>query len=257
MKRGFTLFLLTICFLTTTTLAYAVTVTVSNIPESVTDQEFEFDVLVSGAQTGTNYIRASFFSPGTTSYFGFTYNGSSFYNGSDYSQYLPLPISAEGSGSATVKAKIDPGSSSFKGSGDYSFKVRRYTSQSYNTSSSEVTVSINYAAETPTPTPTQAPTPTSTPTLTPTPTPTKTATPTNSPSKPTPTKAPAQSTISIPPSILGTSAAQPTESQTQPEEAQVAGFQFSNVLKVAGGLILILSGVLVFSLVAKNKFPKV
>lgn len=242
---------------------FAVSVNISNVPETITDSPFEFNVTISGASVGTNYLRTSIFTPDTTNYFGYTYNGSDFYNGSDYSQYLPVTINSEGSGSATVKAKIDPTSSYFKGPGDYYLKIRRYTSASYNSASNIVTVAINYSNITPTQTPTPTPTPTSTPTPTPTPTqtatPTKTPTPTKRPTS-TPTKSTSQNTSSssanpnliLPSSILGASvSASPTPSPTKTENNS---FSFLNLVFIAGGIILILSGALVFTFVAKGKF---
>ncbi len=47
---------------------FAVTVTISNIPSTITDQPFNMDVAVSGAQANTtNYLRANLFPTGTTS----------------------------------------------------------------------------------------------------------------------------------------------------------------------------------------------
>jgi hypothetical protein len=112
----------------------AVEVQISNLPEKVTDEEFGFEVSISKAQAGTNYLRVSIYSEGSTNYFGLTFNNSEFYNGSEISQYLPINIDSSGNWTGKVKARIDPLSKYFKGSGDYLLKVRRYTQSgsSYN-----------------------------------------------------------------------------------------------------------------------------
>jgi hypothetical protein len=189
--------------------ALAVSVTISDLPASVTDQPFTFNVSVSGAQSGTNYLRANLFKTGTTDYFGFTNNGTSFYNGSDYSQYLPITIDSSGNWSGTLTSKVDTSSNNYQGPGEHSIKVRRYTSSgSSYTWSNESLVTISLP--TPTPIPTNTPTPsatnTPTPTLKPTttPKPEKTPTPT---SQQTPTSTTKQtgisSSTSSPPSESG------------------------------------------------------
>ncbi|MFH0937215.1 MAG: hypothetical protein V1808_02895 [Candidatus Daviesbacteria bacterium] len=244
----------------------AVTVDISNAPSSITDQPFEFNVSVSGAGSGTNYLRADFYQPGTTNYFGYTFNGNDFYTGSDYAQYLPITINPEGSASATIKAKLDPSSSSFKGAGSYNLKVRRYTSSgSSYTWSNETTVNVNYSLPTSTPipaptsAPTDTPTPTSSPTNTPTPTstskpsPTKTPTPKPSPTKTkTPTPEP-----SIPSSILGTASANLSPTSTPVPQAQTSSSPLKNILLVGGGLIFLLAAGLLTTFIVKRKPPEI
>lgn len=153
--------LLTILFLFPSK-ALAVTVTISNIPAEISDQPFKIDVSVVGAQAGTNYLRANLFPSDTTKYFGYTYNGTSFVNGSDYSQYFPITIDSSSGWTGTIQAKLDSDSSYFNGSGTYSLKVRRYTqSGSSYTWSNEISLNVIFA--TPTPSPTPSPTATATP----------------------------------------------------------------------------------------------
>ena len=156
-------------YLITAQNVFAVSVTISNVPSTVTDQPFNIDVSVTGAGTGTNYIRANLFPTGSSNYFGYTFNGSSFINSSVYSDYLPVNIDSSGNWNGTIQAKLDP-SNFFTGPGSYSLKVRRYTpTGSTYTWSNEVTVNINYANPTPTPTP--SPTLSPTTSITPTPQP--------------------------------------------------------------------------------------
>lgn len=157
---------------------FAITVTISNIPTTISDQPFNIDVSVSGAQAGTNYLRANLFPSGTTKYFGYTFNGSSFVNGSDYSEYLPITIDSSSEWTGTIQAKLDPASSYFAGSGNYSLKVRRYTqSGSSYTWSNEITLAVDFATPTPSPSPTPTPSPTQPPSHSPTSIPTTSSTP--------------------------------------------------------------------------------
>ena len=105
-------------------------------------------------------MRANFFPTGTTSYFGYTYNGSSFINSSTCSDYLAVTIDSSGNWSGTMQAKIDVSSNSYAGSGNYGFKIRRYTqSCSSYIWSNETTITASYSNSTPTPTPTPTPSP--------------------------------------------------------------------------------------------------
>lgn len=145
----------------------AVTVTISNTPSSITDQPFSVNVSIAGASTGTNYLRANLFPPNTTNYFGYTFNGASYVNSSDYSQYYPINIDSSGSWSGTIQAKNDSSSGYYTGAGNYSLKIRRYTSSgSSYTWSNELTLTITEPTPTPSPSPTTQPAPTPTPTPT-------------------------------------------------------------------------------------------
>lgn len=146
-------------FLFLTSPALAVTVTISNVPSSITSEPFSFNVSVSSAQSSTtNYLRANLFPPSTTNYFGYTQNGSSYVNSSTYSDYLPIPIDSSGNWSGSILAKLDPNSSYYSGSGTYNLKVRRYTqSGSSYTWSDEAILTINYSS-----TPSPSPSPSST-----------------------------------------------------------------------------------------------
>lgn len=178
----------------------AVDVAISNFPPTITSDTFNVDVSISGASTGTNYLRVDLYKDGTSNYFGETYNGSSWYNGSEGINYFPIQIQ-DASASATLQARIgNPSANEYTGSGVYKLKIRRYTNSGNPASGDNqnpVDIQINYS----TPSPTAAPT--STPTNAPAPIPTKTSTPvpTKSPtSKPTPTPTPTDE-----PEVLGES----------------------------------------------------
>ncbi len=235
---------------------YAVTITISNVPSSITSESFTITASVSGATTGTNYLRIDLFKDQTSNYFGETYNGSDWYGSSTYTQYLPITIVSGTFWSGTMQGRFgSPSSGDYDGAGTYKMRIRRYTSGGGTTTSeanaSAVTVAIAIPTSTPTlapatPTPTASP-PTNTPTPIKTPTPTPSNTPTPTPSlKPTLTATPSVS-ISV---VLG----QATNSATITPEApsptvEVLGSYGDNTGKVLMGIGLLLlagCGILVF-----------
>jgi hypothetical protein len=138
----------------------AVSVTLFEVPSIVTNQEFEVSVNVTGASTGTNYLKASFYPLNTINYFGYTYNGNEFMNTSSFNKYLPIIIDSTGSWSGQLLMKIDPDSSFYTGPGEYGLKIRRYTeSGSSYTWSNELPINISFPKPTLTPSPTPDPTP--------------------------------------------------------------------------------------------------
>lgn len=149
--------------------------TISNIPATISDQPFNIDVSVVGAQSGTNYLRVNFFPPSTTQYFGYTFNNTAYINGSDYSQYLPITINSSGNWTGNLQTKVDISSNYYTGPGNYSLKVRRYTqSGSSYTWSNEVPIIISLSIPSPSPSPTPMPSPTPSPSTSPSPSPTTT-----------------------------------------------------------------------------------
>lgn len=239
-----------------TTPAFAVSVIVSNPPSEITDQPFSLNVSITGASPATNYLRVSLFPPGTTKYFGYTNNGTTFINSSDYSQYLPITIDSSGSWSGVIEARLDIASSYYEGPGTYSLKVRRYTqSGSSYTWSKEISLSVNLPTPAPTPSPSPTPTPTPTPSHTPTPSPTpkKTSSPTNTPApKPTLKPSPAPQTSLAPqtplPSILKPSskeyriasvAAVATKAASISANTKVINDQQFNPFKIIGAILII------------------
>ncbi|HYM64868.1 MAG TPA: hypothetical protein VES68_00060 [Candidatus Sulfotelmatobacter sp.] len=180
--------------------AFAVTVTITSFPSSISSDAFTINVSVLGASSGTNYIRVDLYKDGSSNYFGETFNGNDWYLGSDGKQYFPITIAdSKSTASASIQARIGvPSSSDYDGQGSYKMRIRRYTSSggqgSEDANNSAVNISINLPTQTPTnsptsinaPTPqsTNTPTPKSTLTLIPSKTPTpkisKTTSPTNS-----------------------------------------------------------------------------
>ena len=180
--------------------AFAVNVTISDHPQTISADSFNISVSVEGAQAGTNYLRVDLYKEGSSNYFGETYNGSSWYKDSDGKQYFPIEIQSGATWSGQVQAKVgNPTVSEYDNPGSYKMRIRRYTNSgnpgSEDANNSSVTISINVAAPTPTPTPTPKPTATPTPTTTtistksPTPTPKATPIPSKT-TKPSPKSSP-------------------------------------------------------------------
>lgn len=163
---------------------FAVSVSISSPspPITITNDSFTLTASISGAATGTNYLRVDVYKEGTANYFGETFNNSDWYSGSDGKQYLPISIQSGVIWNGTVQARIgSPSTTEYDGSGSYKLRIKRYTNSgsagSEDANNSSVAVAISIPTSTPTLTPTPTNTPTSTPTKTPTPTPSSTPTP--------------------------------------------------------------------------------
>lgn len=192
----------------------AVTTAITQYPSTITSDAFTITASVSGAATGTNYLRVDVYKEGTINYFGETYNNSDWYSGSDGKQYLPISVQSGVIWNGTVQVRIgSPSTTEYDGTGSYELRLKRYTSSgspgSEDANNSSVSIVISIPTNTPVPTSTAAPTVTPTPTKTPTPTPTKA--PTSTPS-PTPTP-------SLPPSATPTV----INKQTTPSPSEVLG----------------------------------
>ncbi len=230
----------------------ATSVSVSGLPSSIDkDQEVEIDVsLVCDSCTSDSYLRGVFYSSGSN-YFGFTRNnGGSWINasGDNCTQYFKVTASdlVEGSWSGKLKVKPDSADTSFVGSGQYQFKMGRYTSScSSPTWSAETALTITGATPTMTPTTTTTPTHSPSPTATRTSTPTRTPTPTTAQGTPTVTQAPTLEATPTP-DVLGSTEAnqghEPERSQDSRPLLRVFAITFAFV---AAGLAL-LAGVFVW-----------
>lgn len=160
LRKTICFFILFFVFTLFSSKTYAVSISLSDIPPTITIDPFEFTVSISGAKPATtNYLRVDFYKDSTTHYFGFTKNGSNFYNGSDYLQFPSVTIDNSGSASAILTGKIDSDSSYFEGSGQYILRVRRYTSSGAYSASEADLASKNITIYAPTPSPTSSPTP--------------------------------------------------------------------------------------------------
>ncbi len=254
-------------FLFFVTPALAVSIQIDSFPESISDQPFNLDISLSGAQPGQNYLRVDIYKEGTSNYFGETSVGSNWYSGSEGAQYVPITIPDTTSVvTASLQARIGtPNQNDFPGAGIYKIKVRRYTASGNpgDVTLTPVDVQINYSIPTATPNPT----PTSKPTFTPTPphTPTLTKSPTSTPTPslklltPPPSKAfslsgkEGEMPTNYPTSVLGASTEDisPTPEKND-EEVMVKGSThqpFNTVaviLCVGGGFMLCVCGILLY-----------
>lgn len=255
---SFIFFLLSLVFVHAK--VFAVTVSISQFPSTITQDPFTLSASISGATNGTNYVRIDIYKEGTTNYFGETYNGTDWYSGSDYHQYLPVTISG-GQWSGSVQGSLgSPSSSQYDGVGTYRIRIRRYTSggttNATEADNSSVVISIVVPTPTPTPTNTPTPNPTSPPTATSKPAPT--SVPTLIKSSPTTTK---QTSVPTNSQILaiatdsadatddGFLSASDNESISITPIQKVAGAHTSFVPTLAiviGGVMLIGCGILFF-----------
>lgn len=202
-------------FLASPPKARAVTITVSDIPDSISSDPFTISIYIEGPDPGTNYLKVDLYKDGTSNYFGETYNNVSWYSGSNGTQYFPINIPPESTASAQLQVRLgSPTTTEYAGPGNYKLKLRRYTSQDSYSFSEPYDIQITQeVGPTTTPVPTSTPAPSSTPVL-PSPTPTSIPTLTPRPTKsvspvptssitpfPTPTPVPAE----ITPQVLGAS----------------------------------------------------
>jgi len=196
---------------------FAVTITVDDYPQTITQDPFEVTVSVSGASPATNYLRVDLYKEGTTNYFGETYNGTDWYGSSTYSQYLPITIDSTKNWSGQIQARIgSPSQTEYDWEGLYKMRIRRYTSSggsdATEANNSSVTVAINIPKPSPSPSPSPA--------QTPSPNPSPSTTPPKSPS-PTPKQlaSPALKSSLIDPQVLGTNSNDSTASAGQSPES--------------------------------------
>ncbi len=213
----------------------AVKIVIDSFPNSISSDTFEIAVTISGAKTGTNYLRAEIYKDGTTKYFGETFNGSEWYGGSDGLRYYPVDINGA-STSASFKVRMgNPDKNDYTGSGEYKLKIKRYTASGNAASGDEenaVTLLINYNIQTSTPIPTATPTPI--PTVIPTIIAAETVLPTYFKEKATslPTSAVkvlAESTVTSP---------SPTFTALSHGD-KAAGFPYLSLILIFGGILLL------------------
>lgn len=183
----------------------AINLNISNL--QTTSDYYSINASVSGiASSSACYVQAMFTAPGDPHYFGSTWSstGSWFnYQSSPSPDFIKANfVKLENDQPTTILVKPDFADSDYKGTGEYSLKLKRYTGNSSSSAGESNSLTINLAQSTPSPThsaanpplaETSTPTLTQTPTSTPTKIPTTTPTPTSTPSKtitPTPFASP-------------------------------------------------------------------
>ncbi len=200
-------------------IASSIAISSSQTSLSAPNEEFvvSANLSVSAPNGTTYYLRGEFYLPDTSAYCGFTWNGQSWYNGpytsSEGWKNLSPVVVQDNSWSGELKAKFDMEDSGCLTSGNYNFRVQRYTSAGNASSDTEDPISVLVSVPTPSPTPTveatSTPTTASTAVSTPTAAPTLTPTPTKKPTpKPTPKVTPT-------PEILGEQASDAALAQSQ------------------------------------------
>ncbi|KKR34164.1 MAG: hypothetical protein UU37_C0001G0024 [Candidatus Gottesmanbacteria bacterium GW2011_GWA2_41_12] len=183
----------------------------SDLPNQADDDdELKITASVSGRNKNTiYYIRAAFaynYPTPSPAYLGYTRNNEGvWYNGKptiDHTKYFKIVTNDEGNWSGEIFVKVDKEDSDFKGSGDYLFKLGKYTETGNSPDWSDNTRTIINIKSDPTPTLTPIP-----PTATKIPSPTVTLKP--APSIKVPTVKPSV-TIKPDPTSIPTSKLSPT-----------------------------------------------
>jgi hypothetical protein len=129
------------------------TVVINSFPTNITSDPFNVNVTVTGAKSGTNYLRVELYKDGSNDYFGETFNGKDWNSDSIGEDYSPIVIKSATT-SATIQGRIgDPTNGQYSGSGIYDLKIKRYTASGNAASDAEdaVQVQINYNLATLTP----------------------------------------------------------------------------------------------------------
>lgn len=121
---------------------------ISDIPPTIdSDKSFTVSVELNLPNSPSTifYLKGAFKKADSSNYFGFTKFGSSWVkNGSSYSSQNKITTDSAGAWSGILEVKPDDTDSGFSGSGDYIFKVGRYSlSGSGPTWSNEETININ------------------------------------------------------------------------------------------------------------------
>ncbi len=205
---------------------------------------------ISIANGTTYYLRGAFYQT-SGNYCGFTWNGSNWYNGpytanNGWQQLLAVTIN-QSSWSGQLRAKIDSSDGNCQTSGNYYFKIQRYTSGGSSSFDDQNSLSLNVTIPTPTPTPTSTPTPAPQPTNTPTPTPTKS--PTTTPVKISSSSSIVPSVSSISSQLLSSNSSvlgitkEPTKPVSNPQKTKQQNF-LAPFFFGSGGIALASCGIL-------------
>lgn len=132
---------------TSTTSSISSIFDISNSPSQISSgQSFSINVSLSLPNSPNNnfYLKGAFKKSDGSNYFGFTkFSGNWVKNGSSYSSQYQITTDPSGNWSGNLEVQPDSEDSGFTGSGDYIFKVAKYTSSgSGPTWSNEVIINI-------------------------------------------------------------------------------------------------------------------
>lgn len=237
------------------------------------DEEYAIDatITIQASENTPYYLRGVFSKQGSSNYCGYTWNGSSWYSGpystnEGWKNFLPIIIK-NNTWSGQIKAKLDTEDSGCHESGNYTFKIERFTpsgSGTFDTQSEQViAITVPSPTVTPTPSPkaspTSKPTPTNKPTSTPLPmknTPTSLPLPSILPSQNSYAPSPSISISTISAMILGASiSATPTVVLVKTDVQNKTDIPMASIIMVLVGVILILAcGILGFKAWKKKGF---
>lgn len=121
--------------------------TISNVPSQIDSTEtFSVSVNLSlpNSPTTTFYLKGAFKKADSSNYFGLIkVSGSWIKNNKTYSDQYKLTTDSSGSWTGNLEIQPDILDSGYEGSGDYIFKVGKYTESGSLTWSNEVTIKIN------------------------------------------------------------------------------------------------------------------
>lgn len=121
--------------------------TISNIPSQInSDQSFNVSVnlTLSNNRNTDYYLSGAFKKADGTRYFGLTKISSNWvkYESSNYLNQYKITTDGGGNWTGVLEVKPDTADSDYKGTGDYIFKVSRYTANGSQTWSDESTIEI-------------------------------------------------------------------------------------------------------------------
>lgn len=250
-------------------LASSITYSSSQTNIGVDDEFIVNAQLTINASNGSIYYLRGEFYQNEGSYCGFTWNGNSWYNGpynnEGWKNLLLISIQ-DSSWSGQLKAKIDANDSSCLSSGNYSFRIQRYTPSGSSSNDTQNPISVMVSIPTPSPTPLPTLKPTQQPYLSPSLTPTPTPTPVLSPSAQTPFLSPpatkmAQSKLSstesanvnIQPTglVLASESVKTPNSSPFTKQVSKKNFAFLAFFLISVGMILV--GISVYTAFKKQK----
>src|SRR5438093_405745 len=104
--------------------AFAVSVNIFSFPSLITDEPFTLTASISGATSGTNYLKVDIYKDGLSSYFGETFNGTDWYGGSGFSSYFPVTVINTATFGAVLQARTgSPSNTQYDGTGTYKMRI--------------------------------------------------------------------------------------------------------------------------------------
>lgn len=136
---------------------------ISNVPKTVTSEQsfkVKIDLSIPKNPNAKFYLKGSFKKADGSNYFGLSKILDWAKNGDAYTKQPLITIDSNGYWSGELEIKVDTSDSGFNGSGDYTFKVARYTETgSGPTWSNEEMINIKEVSSNPSPSPSKASSP--------------------------------------------------------------------------------------------------